>query len=251
MMTDIDVALVRRLEECSLNAWPGLTRVALDGWVATFGRGFTGRANSVYPLYTGYGDVDAKIARVEALYRAEGIAPSFKVTGACLPGDLDARLIARGYGIGHGADVLVCELAPAPDPPVMELGLDAWLRVYQAVNGATDDRVHLVGAIMAQVALPRALVAAFDGDEPMGCAFGVLDDAWVGLYALAVRPAFRRRGLGEALTEAVRQWGLAGGVRHGYLQVVCGNTAAQRLYARMGYVKAYDYCYRVKEKLDG
>jgi hypothetical protein len=42
---------VRQFEELTINTWPSLQTCCYDGWILRFARGYTRRANSVYPLY--------------------------------------------------------------------------------------------------------------------------------------------------------------------------------------------------------
>ncbi|HEV2916083.1 MAG TPA: ribosomal protein S18-alanine N-acetyltransferase [Pyrinomonadaceae bacterium] len=52
---------------------------------------------------------------------------------------------------------------------------------------------------------------------------------------VAVRHAFRRRGIGAALLERALAEGARRGARTALLEVRAGNTAAQALYARLGF----------------
>jgi len=45
--------LIRDLESRSMTAWPSFQTIIDDGWVQRFAGGYSGRANSVYPLYPG------------------------------------------------------------------------------------------------------------------------------------------------------------------------------------------------------
>ena len=72
----------------------------------------------------------------------------------------------------------------------------------------------------------------FAGYAGMLC---VLDEGQI--CNVAVCPPFRRMGVGEALMAAQKQAGLQRGLSVMYLEVRAGNTAAQRLYEKMGWEK--------------
>ncbi|MBQ7309116.1 MAG: ribosomal protein S18-alanine N-acetyltransferase [Clostridia bacterium] len=80
-------------------------------------------------------------------------------------------------------------------------------------------------------------LAAFVDGEFAGYAgmLCVLDEGQI--CNVAVCPLFRRMGVGEALMAAQRERGLARGLSIMYLEVRAGNTAAQRLYEKMGWEK--------------
>ena len=72
----------------------------------------------------------------------------------------------------------------------------------------------------------------FAGYAGMLC---VLDEGQI--CNVAVCPPFRRMGVGEALMQAQKDAGLARGLSVMMLEVRSGNTAAQRLYEKMGWEK--------------
>ena len=61
---------IRLWEEITLNAWPALQTVLMDGWVVRFANGYTKRANSVNPLYPSTQPLKRKIEACERLYFA-------------------------------------------------------------------------------------------------------------------------------------------------------------------------------------
>ena len=82
-----------------------------------------------------------------------------------------------------------------------------------------------------------AFVCAFVDGEFAGYAgmLCVLDEGQI--CNVAVCPPFRRMGVGEALMQAQREAGNARDLSIMYLEVRAGNTAAQRLYEKMGWEK--------------
>ena len=72
----------------------------------------------------------------------------------------------------------------------------------------------------------------FAGYAGMLC---VLDEGQI--CNVAVCPPFRRRGIGEALMTAQRKAGIARGLSIMMLEVRASNTAAQKLYEKLGWEK--------------
>jgi GNAT superfamily N-acetyltransferase len=131
--------------------------------------------------------------------------------------------------------------APGEVPLVRELFreyVDA-LGVDLSFQGFDDE----VAALPGDYAPPRgALLVAVDGSETAGCvALRPLDAAACELKRLYVRPAYRARGLGRALSLAA----IAEARRLGYarmrLDTLPSMGAARRLYASLGFREIEPY----------
>ncbi|RIJ59929.1 GNAT family N-acetyltransferase, partial [Clavibacter lycopersici] len=70
-----------------------------------------------------------------------------------------------------------------------------------------------------------------------------LVDGWGGLFAVATRPAARRRGLSRAAMAAAVRAGIDRGITALWLQVVEENDGARALYAGLGFATASRYEY--------
>src|SRR5687767_10072371 len=95
-----------------MNALPALQQVMLDGWFLRFGDGYTGRANSVYPLYPGTYGLEEKLATCQQLYERRKIPLLFKMTAAVEPAGLESLLEERGYVAFNHTSVQTRELTP-------------------------------------------------------------------------------------------------------------------------------------------
>jgi ribosomal protein S18 acetylase RimI-like enzyme len=68
---------------------------------------------------------------------------------------------------------------------------------------------------------------------------------WAAITAVEVAPAFRRRGLGVAITSALCSAAARRGAPRVLLQVEADNIPAQALYARCAFRPAHRYHYRL------
>ncbi|MBC7237208.1 MAG: GNAT family N-acetyltransferase [Chloroflexi bacterium] len=250
--------LTRRIEEAALNAWPALQQMLYDGWLLRFAEGFTKRANSVTPLYDAHIELWQKIAFCEGCYRERGLPPIFRLTPFAQPGNLDRALAERGYALRDPTWTLWLDLSTWRGPPSSmtpyEERLEPWLALYARFSGVGTDgaawaqqRVH--GQLLSMIPGRRLLASVADGECTVGCGLGVLQDDLFGLFDIIIDPARRCRGHGTRLVAGMLSWAARQGARLAYLQVTEANTAAQRLYRRLGFAALYRYWYRIAEPL--
>jgi ribosomal protein S18 acetylase RimI-like enzyme len=240
---------VRLLEECCLNAWPAPRTLLVGGWVVRIGGGYTKRANSASAL-SPRGPFAPVLEAAERLYAAHGQEPIFRITPLA-PAYADRELAAEGYRVHDPVRVLARPIGPPERSAAGALRIDrapteAWLAGSAAANGVpwplreAHDELH-------RLITPPAAFATLTVDGPAaGFGVAVLDRDIVGLFGLVVRPEFRGRGLGAALTQGLASWGAANGATSAYLQVMEANAPARELYAKLGFSEAYRYHYRVR-----
>ena len=242
--------MIRMIEEMSLNAWPALEVVLCDGWVLRFADGYTRRANSVNPLYASTGDLSQKIALCERLYRERGLPVIFKLTRESEPRDLEAALVERGYERVAQTSVYTSDLAHGDDPAGIEIETSwaratEWREAFHRIKPVEGGRREAHDRILASIPLPTGFTLAREDGQVVGCALGVVQGDWLGVFDVVVGEAFRRRGHGERLMKGLSAWGKAEGAEKAYLQVMRENAAAQRLYQKLGFREAYPYWYRI------
>jgi ribosomal protein S18 acetylase RimI-like enzyme len=245
---DIDI---RRLEELSLNAWPGTRQVVRDGWVLRFGDGYTGRANSVHPLYDGAADLQEKIRFCEQEYWRRNQPALFKMTAAARPEGLDGTLESLGYRAFNHTSVQVAALDGqgfdgGAEIEASERPTESWVRSFVQFRGLTERRATALRGILANIALPARYVAVSDHGEVVACGLGVVEAPWVGLFDIGTREDSRRRGHATAVVRSILGWARDAGAQRAYLQVMADNTPAVRLYEKLGFREAYRYWYRSK-----
>ena len=232
--------------------WPAEAKTELDGWLLRRNRGVTLRANSVLPTSAPF-DLGRALDYVENLYDAHGIRPSFQVSSAAQPTDLDGQLEARGYQVvsptlvqcAEVSDVLAQLPAETDDVNISSAPDDDWMDFWWRVDGkGGPDQKSVARQILNR---GRALYAVVPSTGPVK-AIGrlALVDNWAGLYCLAVDKRFRRQGLALAVIRALLQQATTLGIERVWLQVVAANEPARALYERLGFRTVSRYHYRVR-----
>lgn len=230
--------------------WPALETSTVGGWLVRRSGGVTRRANSVLPVAAPR-DVAVALERVESAYRDAGLVPTFQVSPAAEPRDLDEILAARGYELRSPTLVQVTDipvaLARLPEPgvdvTVTEEPDDGWLDLWWSVDGRGGTREAAV-ARRILVAGPALYASIHDAAGVAAVGRMALVGEWGGVYCMAVRPDVRRRGCATAVLRALLDHASSHGVRHAWLQVLRDNLAARALYSGAGFTDASGYHYR-------
>lgn len=154
---------------------------------------------------TGPTDLDRVLPQVTAWF-----AQRDKPWALLVPAEADVE----PPGLSHALDQPVMlrgphDLPEAPLPDGIAVRADAPARDVALVQAeAFEDAYELALAFVTPTLRPDAqppqcTLTAYDGTEPVACATAAWVDGVAGIYAVAVRTAWRRRGLGAALTAAV------------------------------------------------
>jgi N-acetylglutamate synthase len=246
--------LTRHIERLAAAAWPADENVALDGWRLRHTRGVTRRANSVLAEASGSAlALERRLLEVERWYAQRGQPARYQLCPVSQPGDLDARLAARGYQATAPTLVQVGDIAAVlqttPRPGQASLGLHAhppaaWHAVYAEIEHAGPSELEVRAAILARITSPTCYATVTIDGQCAAIGLAVLDDGWAGLFCIGTRVEWRRRGLAHLLVWSLADWARRQGAARLYLQVMARNSAARALYDRLGFRDLYTYHYR-------
>lgn len=188
--------------------------------------------------------VPADIDRAAEAMRSHGRDPLFMVREGEEP--LDRALAEKGYGVVDPTDILAAPAGPLADRDLPRLAaLPAWPPIAIIDEIWEDGGVGPARrAIMARAKDPATALLGRRGDRPCGAAFVAVVDDVAMLHALTVRPDARRSGVATHLVVGAARW--AAGHDAGWLSVavVSVNTAAQALFAGLGFRRVTGYRYR-------
>ncbi|MCB4823331.1 GNAT family N-acetyltransferase [Roseicella aerolata] len=247
----MSLTAIAALERACLTALPA-PRHAWDGpFVLKAFLGGTGRANACCALDPAPDpDLAARIGRIEATYHRLGLPSRFRSTPLDPPGLAEA-LLARGYLPDKDPTIVHAgPLVPVarPDAEVRDEGgpSEAWMALVATAEHQTPARRAEKLRNKDLLAAPGAWLVLREEGVDAACLFAVADGAHCGIFDLATRPDFRRRGLGARLIRAAAQWARGLGAEALYAQVASGNRPSRALQESLGLREAYRYSYYVK-----
>jgi N-acetylglutamate synthase len=251
------VQTISELERIAAGHWRGIEEQWLGDWLLRAAEGFTGRANSALPLGDPGLPLDEALAAVTDWYRARGLPPMI-VVPVPSPADradlaLDSQLSERHWAPRPGpAFVMVADLplsGPAgtgrgPDREVVVTSEpdDAWAAMYHYRG---QDTLPPIARAVLTSAEHQSFVSFRAGGEVLAIARLSVAGGWAGITAVEVNPAYRRQGLGAAITAAACREAERRGPRQVFLQVEVTNAPARALYERLGFRYSHRYHYRV------
>ncbi|MEU8615902.1 GNAT family N-acetyltransferase [Actinoplanes sp. NPDC048791] len=120
-----------------------------------------------------------------------------------------------------------------------------WLAAYQALNGP-EDTSPVAERVLARVPSPAAFVLIRLDGRDAAIGMFVADGDRAGVFCMATRQEYRRRGLALTVLGAGARWAAAQDCHSLYLQVEEGTVAARELYSRVGFAHSHRYHYRVR-----
>ncbi|MEW5826438.1 MAG: GNAT family N-acetyltransferase [Candidatus Bipolaricaulota bacterium] len=147
-----------------------------------------------------------------------------------------------GVHVGRLPDLAVLE-----DVRVKGESTKEWLDAFHEMSGTSLDHRALHEKILRAIVASTgfAVIDQVPG-RVVGCALGVVQGSWMGIFDVVIAREARRCGHGERLVRGLMAWGRAAGASQAYLQVAADNAAALALYKKLGFHEAYGYWYRVK-----
>jgi GNAT superfamily N-acetyltransferase len=246
-------ARAARIGRSAAAAWPAGRTEAAAGWLLRHTPGVARRrSNSALPPAPDRHPEDALDA-VEAFYRAAGLPVTIQVSPAEQHSVLDAALAARGYRREAPTLVLtapttdvIAATPPAPPSVVVDPTASAgWLAAHQALSGP-EDASAVAGRVLARVPSPAAFVLVGVDGRDAAIGMFVADGEWAGVFCMATRQEYRRRGLALTVLGAGARWAAARECNGLYLQVEERTVAARELYSRVGFAHSHHYHYRVR-----
>lgn len=222
---------------------PAVETSYVGRWLLRASSGWTGRANSLLPAGDPEMPVGDALKQAEAFYVDRGLPPLVLVR---LDSPVTEEIRQQGWKDARPeqADVLVMhtslDLVNAEPSYQVRVAERPDARWYEA---AFDGPVPEPAAAVMEGA-PRTAFASITLDgQVVAVGRGSMTGHWIGIDAVRVHPAYRRRGLGTALLQGLTRWSGPQGGRRTYLEVVEDNDAALTAYSELGYAVAYRYRY--------
>lgn len=242
---------IRFFEELASNGHVALNVLQYDGWLLRFSNGYTGRANSVSPLYPSKLPLEEKVAYCEECYAKQGLPANFKLTE--YDTQLSDFLEKRGYKKCNATFLMVLDDLEKAAANIKGCKCkfvkkyDKWVDDYfllENIKSKADQKTFR--QILDKVVVDTVYCSiSFDG-KIVACGSAAIEHGYALIQNIIVDEKVRGKGFGKQLVASLLKKAFELGAQHSYLQVVQTNTVALNLYKQFGFKKEYSYWYMKK-----
>ncbi len=195
--------------------------------------------------------IHEKIAFCEDAYFRERSDTVFKFFGECDADPAERALAEAGYHVEGRVFVMTLDLhdigpAPSSDFRLETLLSKQWFDSVCTICAPERRHKPFLRQILTNITPPRSFGAVCMDGRPVSVGITVVERGWAGLFEIATALEFQRQGHATSLILNLLAWAKSQGARDAYLQVVCDNEPAIRLYEALGFRTSYSYWYRVR-----
>lgn len=236
------IVRVFTLQELVARACPARSVSMRDGWEYRSDIWRGRRGNCVRPVLPSLEPMEEKVERYEAECSEKGRDCRFWLTEC--DAYLESILIRRGYGMEWSAQCMTKPLGEIPPVDGVQISgsFEGWTKDYRTVTGDT-------GVLRAYAYIAGACLYATVRDGTgavVAVGMAVFEQGALAICDVRVKENCRRSGYGTKIVAALLGEGKRLGAEYAHLQVGNDNSGAIALYGRLGFIKAYDYWFRVK-----
>lgn len=246
----MDSQRIEALERATVSAVSPEAQTELAGWVLPFDGGTVARARSAVPVSHAEPALSI-LPEIEAAYARRGFATMLRLPTLPAFDGFRTLLMQRGYGerivtdVWVGAAARVFAASTGPRAGLMDAPDAGWASVFlgegfDPVDGAS--RVQKLG-------LATGSLFATIRDEGCAVAAGAaaFSHGWASIHGMRTALDCRGRGLAARVLSTLAGAALERGCDEVFLQVAADNNAAQSLYRRAGFERAWTYSYWVRK----
>jgi predicted GNAT family acetyltransferase len=239
----VDVAA---LERAIVAAVAPVEVLEAGGWIAAFDSGTVSRAKSAAPLSHQKVEVAAALALRDE-YLTRGLLPMFRIPQLSAMNAVEDELAKCAMQAEQPTDVQVASataialLVEHSDVRIDTTPDEAWASVFV---GEGFDPVDGASRVRTLTRAPGSLFASIrEGDRVIAAGVLAFGHGWASIHGMRTALSHRGQGLATRVMAALSQAAIDRGHPRLMLQVECANEAAQKLYARCGFDRAWTYRY--------
>lgn len=240
------------IEELSMNAWPSLQTILLDGWVIRMANGYTKRANSINPIYNFDKNIEEKIIYCEELFQRNKLPVVYKILECKEQEIIDKKLEELGYAKIDVTSIQICNEIKQIDShsdniTVEENFSEDWKKCfYECNNIADNEKITTIETMLENIRHKKICIHKTEKEKYIGNGYGIIEKDFVGIFDIIVKKEFRGKGYGKEIVKTILAKAYEAGIEKAYLQVMMNNSVALELYKNLGFKEIYKYWYRMK-----